>query len=455
MAASNATVSKILRFWPLLLAVILVLPAEAQDRSELEELERRIEEEQARGAELARKAEALEREFADLRRESVAAARRAQDIESRLIDSEALLAILAVEEGRKSLGLGAQRERLNAIVMALQRIALQPPESALAGSGHMLDRLRTAALLGSVASELETRAAALQRELDGLAALREEIDRKRAEVAEAATDLDAERQRLTELADRKQALFKSTQSERGNQERQAQALAAQAADLKDFIARLEADAARRRSEAERWQQAARLAAEARAEQERRASEQARVQSEPSDQASLVPREHQQAALPRDGAESGPAKAPSLRRPADVRAFPNAAPGLVPPIRGNVIVGFGEQNDAGFDTESKGLVITGRPGGQVVAPYDGQVVYVGRFRRYGLILIIEHDGRYHSLMAGMNRVDAVVGQWVLAGEPVGALGGQSGETRLYLELRQAGQPVDPDPWLMASDDKAKG
>jgi septal ring factor EnvC (AmiA/AmiB activator) len=59
------------------------------------------------------------------------------------------------------------------------------------------------------------------------------------------------------------------------------------------------------------------------------------------------------------------------------------------------------------------------------------------------------------MAGMNRVDAVVGQWVLAGEPVGALGGQSGETRLYLELRQAGQPVDPDPWLMASDDKAKG
>ena len=39
---------------------------------------------------------------------------------------------------------------------------------------------------------------------------------------------------------------------------------------------------------------------------------------------------------------------------------------------------------------------------------------------GSILIIRHGGGYHSLLAGLGRVDATIGQWVLAGEPVGTL-----------------------------------
>ena len=93
---------------------------------------------------------------------------------------------------------------------------------------------------------------------------------------------------------------------------------------------------------------------------------------------------------------------------------------------------------------------------MVAPYDGQVVYAGPFRGYGQILIIEHGESYHTLLAGIERIDAVEGQWVLAGEPVGTMERQGTELpKLYLELRHAGQPINPLPWLANFDNKVQG
>ena len=89
-------------------------------------------------------------------------------------------------------------------------------------------------------------------------------------------------------------------------------------------------------------------------------------------------------------------------------------------------------------------------------FRSQVVYAVPFRRYGQILIIEHGGRYHTLLAGLDRIHAVVGQWLLAGEPVGVLGSpQSGHPELYFELRRAGQPNNPLPWLATTGDKVRG
>ena len=69
------------------------------------------------------------------------------------------------------------------------------------------------------------------------------------------------------------------------------------------------------------------------------------------------------------------------------------------------------------------------------------------------MIIRHGGLYHSLLAGFGRVDVKADQWVLAGEPVGAMpdavDNASGGT-LYVELRRDGRPVDPQPWLPPGD-----
>ena len=72
------------------------------------------------------------------------------------------------------------------------------------------------------------------------------------------------------------------------------------------------------------------------------------------------------------------------------------------------------------------------------------------------MIIEHTDGYHSLIAGLARIDVVNRQWVLAGEPVGIVGTtESPGARLYLELRQGGRPIDPQPWLAADKRKVDG
>jgi septal ring factor EnvC (AmiA/AmiB activator) len=155
----------------------------------------------------------------------------------------------------------------------------------------------------------------------------------------------------------------------------------------------------------------------------------------------------------------------MQQPANFRNFPDAGKidaknPIFAPARGRILTHFGDATDTGG--ASKGLVLETRPGAQIVAPFDGRIAFEGPFRSYGQILIIEHGGGYHTVLAGLDRVDAVVGQWLLAGEPVGSMapaGGSisgtpqgagdlspAGRPKLYLELRRNGQPVDPVPWF---------
>ena len=123
-----------------------------------------------------------------------------------------------------------------------------------------------------------------------------------------------------------------------------------------------------------------------------------------------------------------------------------------PVRGRISQHFAEAAVGG--EPSRGIVIESLPGAQVVAPFDGHVVFEGPFRGYGSILIIEHPGGYHTLLSGLGRSDAVVGQWLIAGEPVGVMSA-GGNPKLYVELRRASQPIDPLPWLQVSGGKVKG
>ena len=135
----------------------------------------------------------------------------------------------------------------------------------------------------------------------------------------------------------------------------------------------------------------------------------------------------------------------LEPPKDLKAFPTKRVGLTPPVRGTLAIRFGEIGPDG--SKSEGVVFETQPEAQIVAPHDGQIVFRGPFRGYGQILIMEHRGGYHTLLCGLGRVDVVVGQWLLAGEPVGITESpKDGKARLYVELRQNGRPIDPWPWL---------
>ncbi|MCD8562545.1 MAG: peptidoglycan DD-metalloendopeptidase family protein [Alphaproteobacteria bacterium] len=113
-----------------------------------------------------------------------------------------------------------------------------------------------------------------------------------------------------------------------------------------------------------------------------------------------------------------------------------------PVSGIIKTRFQQTDEIG--AESQGITILGRSGGLVVAPMAGQVRFAGAFKKFGNIVIIEHQGGYHSLIAGLEKIDTVVERNVSAGEPIGTLKntGGDGKPSLYYELRLDGKPVNP-------------
>jgi septal ring factor EnvC (AmiA/AmiB activator) len=114
-----------------------------------------------------------------------------------------------------------------------------------------------------------------------------------------------------------------------------------------------------------------------------------------------------------------------------------------PAEGIVTVAYGETDDIG--ARSEGMTIESRASSLVVAPMGGAVVFVGPFRDYGNMVIIEHKKDYHSLIAGLGKTNVSEGDAVNSGEPIGSLPSSSsrgGKPALYYELRQKGRPVDP-------------
>jgi murein hydrolase activator len=239
--------------------------------------------------------------------------------------------------------------------------------------------------------------------------------------------LSMEQNRMTLLVDERQKRQSEAEKQLDSERRHAVDLSKQADSLKDLIARLERGL-------DSTSRAARNAQEGRALGETR-----------SDLAAL-----------KDPGRLGPAVAFA------------AAKGVLPvPVNGVKSRDFGAPDGSGGS--EKGISIATRQGAQVTAPCDGWVVYAGPYRSYGKLLILNAGGGYHVVLAGMDRISVDIGQFVLTGEPIAAMGsgpqvasaavtGASGSSQpvLYIEFRKDGSPVDPNPWWAPPDsEKVRG
>lgn len=445
----------------------------------LEELQREIEAGAAAEIEAQARAASLQEEIERLRRDSIAAASRAQDLERQLSNVEVAVAFRRAAELRQRARLAERNVQLTVTLAALQRMALQPSETLLASPGGALETARTALLLSATVPELERRAAEVRRDLDRLAALTDATSDERDDLASTRAALTQEQAGLESLARQKLMLQQEAQAAGAEAAQRVQRLAEEVEDLQDLVERLAAEAEERRvREAETALAVLRRAEDLRRRQRTTLPVERPVEpASPSDVAAApsieaarnvesaresdATREVDPAAVSSETqAEPLVASLPSspLVRPGSVRSFPSVRSSLRLPVAGHVAVSFGEELAGGIDARARGIYMESRPQAQVVAPFDGQVAFAGPFRRYGLLLIIEHDGRYHSLLSGLERIDAVVGQWVLAGEPLGTMGGQEGGVeapRLYYELRRDSQPINPLPWLAMDEERARG
>jgi murein hydrolase activator len=89
-----------------------------------------------------------------------------------------------------------------------------------------------------------------------------------------------------------------------------------------------------------------------------------------------------------------------------------------------------------------ITIAAAPGQGVAAPVDGTIVFADRFKSYGLLLIIEHEREYHTLLWGFAWLDVSLGDYVQAGQVVGIMGARGdGPPVLHVERRRNGRPIN--------------
>lgn len=139
-----------------------------------------------------------------------------------------------------------------------------------------------------------------------------------------------------------------------------------------------------------------------------------------------------------------------------RGFGAARGRLAAPVVGEMVTPFGPREHPRFRTVtvSNGIEIRAPVGSEVRAVYDGRVVYVGWFRGYGKMLILDHGDQFYTLYAHASELYKAVGEVVRQGEVVAAAGdtGALDGPGLYFEIRQGGKPLDPAEWLAVAEAK---
>lgn len=395
-------------------------PDPDQSRAEYEQVSKEITLSSERLAKLAADIASVRKDYASITAALIQSAMTEQKLSQDIEDIGAKLEGLKDEEQKLRASLMARRDVLAEVLGALQRMGLNPPPAILVKPEDALSSVRSAILLGAVVPELRQQTDRLMADLKEQTRVTASIEAERARLTTAVTDQTAEKKRLTMLLEAKKKLQADTQTAIAAEQRHSQELAAKASSLKDLIASLEADKARK------------------------AQDQAKAGERKSTDSDTTASTTELAAPP----------VPEANRLTGSAPFSALQGQIALPVIGKIKRRFG--TDDGNGAAMQGDMVATQSGAIVTAPADGNVLYAGPFRSYGQLLILNAGDGYHVVLAGMSRISVATGQSVLAGEPIGAMGearvastsasrNENSTSELYVEFRKDGKPVDPAPW----------
>ncbi len=387
----------------------------------------------------------LDEERTRLNKLLIGTASRIQDGEGMLSRIELRLGELSTDEQKIRTTLARRHGKIATLLASMQRIGRQPPPVIFTQRADALKMVRSAMLLRSLYPQLKSQADELATKLTTLVRVSANIRSERNRLKKQSSMLTSNRVSIKRLMSEKKARLAARKSQLVNLRNVAKLHIKSVSSLSELIGKLNKEIAKN----------SRLG-----------------QYEKKLAAGKVGKRNKKLAFLNPG-RIEPAVAFSKTR------------GVLPlPVSGKKIRSFGDNNKIG--SSSKGMVFETRANAQVTAPSDGWIVYAGKFRRYGNLLIINAGGGYHILLAGMERIDATLGQFVLAGEPVAVMGAtkDSGQNKrvttrdsftnkvlakvvgigrnklagkalptLYIEFRKKGRPINPDPWWSKATGKA--
>ncbi len=332
----------------------------------------------------------LEAELSSTRKKLISKARAVQDSELVLKKLEDRIVTLERDKVHTEDSINKDRRSIGKLVIALERLRRLPPEVIIARPDAPINTARSSMLIGEIVPVLTARAARLRDQVAVLQATRAELEQKRLVASARSVRLNEQYTKMTSLMSAREQLYKRTRGDYKAYENKVNRIAKQSRNLKDLVVKLDEDKARA--------QTRKLSARA---------------------------------VAKMGWQQKPPK----------RLIPAQGSSQLP-VSGMILVQYGAPDR--FGGKSKGVKIEGRSGALVVAPMGGVVRFAGDFKNYGNLIIIEHKKGYHSLVAGLKKIDTVVGQNITAGEPIGVLArAKRGKSPvLYYELRFKGNAINP-------------
>lgn len=377
----------------------------AEQRKALDTARESLKDTQERRQRIAAEVDALKGESGKLQAALVVAAEKVRVLAPKVEERAGKLGELGESERQLKTSLVARRGVLGKVIAALQRMGRQPPPALLVRPDDALEAIRSAILLGAVVPEMRAEAEALGSDLREMTRVKGMIGQERDGFVREVGELDAERERITALIDERQKTLGRRQSDLAAEADRAGALARDVVDLEGLLARVEKE---------------------------------------------------QAAAPPPTAAGGQDPSVAMLREAARLApslpFEQARGLLQVPAGGRRLTAYGQASDVAMSRE--GMTFSTEPGALVTAPSDGRVAYLGHFRSYGQLLILNVGDGYHVILSGMDRITVALNQSVLAGEPVGVMkaagsgaisASRASRPVLYVEFRNGRGSIDPSPW----------
>lgn len=384
-----------MRFAILLLAwlfLALTTSALAQQSADLESLTKAEQDARKTEARLKAERETVMKEIASLKAELAKDTQRTQafERESQRISEKLSTATTRLQSLETELS--ATRDSTLELFASLQRLQLAPNAATLAHPDDAVRTAQAATMIDLLSDQLQARADITRKLAVDVSTARDEAIAQQDALDENTSELARRKTRTQALVAQKEKLRQSIQTNEQKARADALRFASEAATLRELL----------------------------------------------DKVAAIPETVTPRLKPGTTPAPGSLTLPPVKLPPGTTRFADAKGGMVRPVSGTMTEGFGRG--------SKGQTYSARSGGQVIAPYAGRVEFVGPFRTYGRVVILNMDDGYYLLLTGLSETYVTANETVRRGEPVGLMPGTTGRTPLYIELRRNGRSIDPEPWI---------
>lgn len=351
---------------------------------------------------LEQQAQKIKNELNSVNQKMIAAAKKIQNGEDEVRQKQEELEKLQQHLSESEIKFNAEHGMLVETLAALQSLALRPSEAILAQPLSPVEVMRSSILLRGSIHSLKERAELIRQGIEDISNQKQEIAKRLQDLEKENKYLASQQAEMKKMSQQKSKMYSQISSQSKEAQQKAAALASQAGSLRDLLDKLEKQKALQQKQMVEKQRLAR----------QRAADKVRAdKNSPSTDSSVN--------------------------------FAKAKGKLSRPARGPILTQFHQEMSKGV--VSNGIDIKTAANAQVIAPYDGTVIFAGPFKNFANLLIIDHGDGYTSLLSGLEETDAKVGQTLLTGEPVGTMPSGS-NTKLHMEIRQNNRPLNPTEWM---------